>query len=209
VTAGGFPGKAFFAAVYAGEAPWDIGSPQPDLLRLIDEHPPGGTILDLGCGTGDLAIGLAERGHRVVGVDFAEEALAVARARLERLSPERRALVDLEAADALHPSAWSGWIGAAVDSGFYHLFEASVRDALVRDLARALPVGGRYYMLGFGVSLPAPDVPRVVTPEEIRERFSAGAGWRVLALREAAFRTNGFGDVPALALCAERSEVSA
>jgi demethylmenaquinone methyltransferase/2-methoxy-6-polyprenyl-1,4-benzoquinol methylase len=39
---------------------------------------PGQRALDLCCGTGDLALGLARRGVRVVGLDFSEPMLAVA-----------------------------------------------------------------------------------------------------------------------------------
>jgi len=40
---------------------------------------PSWSVLDLGCGTGTLCCGLAERGHRVTGVDRAAAMLAVAR----------------------------------------------------------------------------------------------------------------------------------
>ncbi|MFI7701168.1 class I SAM-dependent methyltransferase [Nonomuraea sp. NPDC049480] len=39
-------------------------------------------VLDLGCGTGSLSLLLAERGHRVVGVDLAPRMVARARAKL-------------------------------------------------------------------------------------------------------------------------------
>jgi SAM-dependent methyltransferase len=39
-------------------------------------------VLDLGCGTGSLSLLLAERGHRVVGVDLAPRMVALARAKL-------------------------------------------------------------------------------------------------------------------------------
>ncbi|SCG78706.1 class I SAM-dependent methyltransferase [Micromonospora humi] len=39
------------------------------------------TVLDVGCGTGSLAVLLARHGHTVVGVDPAEASLAVARAK--------------------------------------------------------------------------------------------------------------------------------
>ncbi|AGL16016.1 class I SAM-dependent methyltransferase [Actinoplanes sp. N902-109] len=48
--------------------------------RLVDEL--GGTVVvDVGCGTGTLALLLAGHGHTVVGVDPAEASLAVARAK--------------------------------------------------------------------------------------------------------------------------------
>jgi len=60
-------------------------------------------------------------------------------------------------------------------------------------------------MLGFAVSLPAPDVPRQVTKEEIDGLFSPDGGWAVTVSWPGLFRTRGFDDVPALALCAERT----
>ena len=41
--------------------------------------PPGADVLDAGCGTGRLAVELARRGHRLVGVDNDTSMLAVAR----------------------------------------------------------------------------------------------------------------------------------
>jgi len=46
-------------------------------LSLAGPRP--GSVLDLGCGTGTLCCALAERGHRVTGVDPAAAMLAVAR----------------------------------------------------------------------------------------------------------------------------------
>jgi SAM-dependent methyltransferase len=48
------------------------------LLPLL---PPAAVVADLGCGTGTLAVLLAEAGHRVVGVDLAPRMLEVARAK--------------------------------------------------------------------------------------------------------------------------------
>jgi len=201
----GFPGKSFFDAVYAGNVPWDVGAPQPDLMTFVDEHPPSGRIVDLGCGTGDLAIALARRGHSVLGVDFAPAAVEEAKRRAADLDAEARARLELRVGDALRLTMIEGPIGSVVDSGFYHLFDADVRADLVQELARVLPAGGRYYMLGFAIAIPAPDVPRQVTAEELAHLFSPDTGWIVRALRPARFQTVGFADIPAVALCAERA----
>lgn len=56
---------------------------RPDLaayVAIVDEFA-AQRILDVGCGTGVLALILAERGHEVVGVDPAAASLAVARSK--------------------------------------------------------------------------------------------------------------------------------
>ena len=40
---------------------------------------PRSQVLDVACGTGDMAVSLAERGCTVTGVDISEEMLAIAR----------------------------------------------------------------------------------------------------------------------------------
>ena len=63
------------------------------LLRLADPKP-GERALDVCCGTGDISFGLARRGAEVVGVDFSDAMLAVARRRVgswSRSAPPRSA----------------------------------------------------------------------------------------------------------------------
>jgi SAM-dependent methyltransferase len=52
------------------------------LLRDVAGPPPL-TVLDVGCGTGFLALRMAELGHTAVGIDLAEEMLAVAQRKVE------------------------------------------------------------------------------------------------------------------------------
>lgn len=51
------------------------------LDTLIKDENISGDVLDIGCGTGDLAVKLARRGMNVVGVDFSAVAIKKARAR--------------------------------------------------------------------------------------------------------------------------------
>ena len=62
-----------------GFTPWD-GHPLPtSLTNLIegDRPPTPATALDIGCGTGDNAIYLAEHGWQVTGVDYVQKAVAI------------------------------------------------------------------------------------------------------------------------------------
>ncbi len=55
-------------------------NPRPEVAALV---PPGATrVLDLGCSTGRLGLGLVERGHHVVGIEYDPELVTVARTRL-------------------------------------------------------------------------------------------------------------------------------
>lgn len=62
-----------------GNAAFDID--EPEVKRIVDTLPPG-VALDAACGTGRYAQWLAERGHRVIGVDSSPDMLARARMRV-------------------------------------------------------------------------------------------------------------------------------
>ena len=195
--------RAFFADVYREPAPWDVGEAQPGLAALLTAFPPAGPVLDVGCGTGDLAIALARGGLSVLGVDFVDAAIEEARARAAPLPPEVRDRLEFRVADARRPSGLGARFGAVVDSGFLHLLEEVERDAFVAELALALRPGGRYYLLAFAVTFPGPHVPRAVDESELRLRFAPDAGWRLLHCAPATFASR-VGAVPAVAACVER-----
>ena len=141
---------AFFDAVYREPAPWDIGAPQPAMVDLLADVPPDGPALDVGCGSGDLALHLAGLGLDVLGVDFVDEAIAQARSRAAALPPDVSDRISFHVGDALRPSQF-GSFGAVVDSGFYHLFTPEDGEPYLDDLARALRPGGRLYLHAFAV----------------------------------------------------------
>lgn len=194
---------AFFGEVYRDTAPWDVGGPQPALSALFEQFPPTDPVLDLGCGSGDLAIALAGRGLRVLGVDFVDAAISIAIQKAAALPPERARLLEFRVADALQPSRLGHAFGAIVDSGFLHLFDPEACDGLINEVQAALAPGGRYYLLAFAVEFPIPHSPRAVSEAEIRRRFTADAGWRVLSIGPAEFLSR-IAPVPAVAACIER-----
>jgi methyl halide transferase len=64
----------------SGDTPWDIGQPDFNLIEVVTKTPiPGCRALDIGCGTGDNSIWLAQNGFQVVGTDTSEIALAKAK----------------------------------------------------------------------------------------------------------------------------------
>src|SRR3954451_10496024 len=79
-------GLPWEASYLDGPAPWDVGHPQPAIVRLATRGAFTGPVLDAGCGTGEHARHLASLELPVLGVDVAEPPIALAR----RKADERR-----------------------------------------------------------------------------------------------------------------------
>jgi demethylmenaquinone methyltransferase/2-methoxy-6-polyprenyl-1,4-benzoquinol methylase len=101
---------------------------------------PGQGALDVCCGTGDIAIGLAETGAAVTGCDFTPEMLAKAR--------ERSANVTWIQADALElPFSDNSFEVVTISYGLRNLADFGRG---VTELVRVLKPGGRLLILDFG-----------------------------------------------------------
>ncbi len=69
----------FWQARYeSGETHWDKGEAAPPLLGFLSEQPMLGRVLVPGCGAGHDVRALGHQGADVVGMDFAEGAIAAA-----------------------------------------------------------------------------------------------------------------------------------
>lgn len=195
---------AFFGQVYSDVAPWEVGGAQPDMARILGDHPPTDPILDLGSATGDLAIHLAAQGHEVVGLEFIESAVEQARDKVAALPPAVGARLRFEVGDATRPSALGVKFGAILDSGFMHLLDPEETDGFVADLSVAIAPGGLFYLHEFAVEFPIDNVPRAITEDEIHARFNPDTGWQVVEIRSAVFHNRVAQPTPAIVACIER-----
>ncbi len=174
-----------FDEVYEGTPPWDIGRPQPEIVGLAKSGAIRGIILDVGCGTGENALHLAETGHEVWGVDSSP--VAIAKAKQKAL--ERGVAVTFLVWDAFDLQGLEMSFDTIVDSGLFHIFSDEERPPFLRSLAGALRPGGRYVMLCFSDREPEDwGGPRRLSREEIHATFADG--WKVEYVRDARFETN-------------------
>ncbi len=79
---------------------WSYGDREEDIPFYVSlARECGSPVLEVACGTGRVLIPLAREGFEVVGLDFSEHMLAIAREKLEKESPEVRSRVSLVQAD--------------------------------------------------------------------------------------------------------------
>jgi SAM-dependent methyltransferase len=105
--------------------------------RLADEA--GGPVLELGCGTGRVALYLARRGHTVVGLDHEAELLDSLRERARGLS------VETVLGDVRRPQLGRAIAAAIAPMQVLQLLEGSAdRAQCLAAVAGALPPGGRF-----------------------------------------------------------------
>ncbi len=116
------------------------------LGEILDRHPaPGRRALDLACGTGTLALLLADEGWDVVGLDASEAMLGQARAKAAALDTPGRASFlagDMRAPPGLRPGSFD-LVTCVYDSLNYLLTEADLA-ACFAAAARALRPGGLF-----------------------------------------------------------------
>ena len=166
-----------------GFTPWD-GHPLAKSLHDVVEGNgspalPAATALDIGCGTGDASIYLAQHGWQVTGVDFVSRALAKARAKAQA----RQASVTFVQADVTHLSSAGVGTGFTliINNGCLHNLTDKDRDAYVREVSAVAAPDARL-LIGaldpgeqFGV--------RGITQAEIERRFTPA--WTLLSAGDA------------------------
>lgn len=160
------PSQSRFDDAYAqGSPPWVIGAPQPAIVDLEQRGALRGAVLDIGCGAGEHTILLTRLGYDVVGVDFAANAVALARSNAAARGVDAR----FEVADAL---ALTGppRFDTVVDSALFHVFAPDDRTRYVTSLGGVCRAGARVYVLalsdagrGFGPQVSETDIRSAFT----------------------------------------------
>ena len=164
-------GGSWDEAYRQNNVPWDIGRPQPAILRVAEWGGLVEPVLDSGCGSGEHALLAASMGLEVKGVDVAGEAIERARgkARQRGLSAEFvvgdvLALKDIVRLDTPFRTV--------IDVGCFHTFSNADRPLYAASLAAVTQPGAILHLLCFSEHTPGNDGPRRVTQGEITGTFS-------------------------------------
>ncbi len=180
-------GRPWDASYQEGPAPWDIDKPQPAVVRLASDGAFTGSILDVGCGTGENALHLAALGLQVLGVDVAETALEIAR----RKAVDRGVNAEFMVADALQLAVLRRRFQTILDCGLFHTFDQDERTSYVASLASVTEPDGSLYMLCFRDGPGAG--PHPVSEREIRAAFGP-SGWEIVSVQPDRLETRIHGD---------------
>jgi cyclopropane fatty-acyl-phospholipid synthase-like methyltransferase len=173
----------FFDSAYRGTPPWDIGRPQKEFVELARKGEITGSVLDIGCGTGEHALFFAGEGHEVSGIDSTPLAIQKAKEK----AAGRGLQVHFLVLNALELSSLNRKFDTATDSGLFHTLSDEDRPVYVDNLAAILYPGGKYFMLCFSNLEPGGYGPRRISQAEIRDSFRDG--WTINYIRPAVFES--------------------
>lgn len=129
-----------------GRTPWNTGIVPPEVVAWVEEFGGSpGRALDLGCGTGTTSVYLASHDWDVVGVDFAPNAVAAARARARREARQGTLAgsVTFLSADVSRPTllANAAPFNLLIDIGCLHAIPLENRPGYAANLVRLAAPG--------------------------------------------------------------------
>ena len=187
-----------FDNAYQGTPTWDLGRPQPAVLRLVDSGLVVGDVLDVGCGTGQHTRLLAAQGHRVLGVDFSARAIALARdsaarqlvqwpggtgaQEADRVSGSMvdRPVPEFIVADVRSLAGIGRSFDTVLDVGCFHTLQPHDRGVYAASIHHVLRPGGRLLLLCWSDRNAFGYGPERISRRDIQSTF--GAGWVIETL---------------------------
>jgi len=174
--------RAAWAEVYATtpyrRLPWFSAEASPAVRGAVEDGlwPKGGAILDVGCGAGTNLLYLAQHGFAAHGIDFAPDAVRVARERAARAG----ATIEAREGDVLRLPYPRARFDGALDIGCFHALPIDRRPQYREELSRVLRPGAPFLLVWAaresrrGIGPPhRPSVGEVADALEPRFQFDA------------------------------------
>ena len=135
--------RRFEQRYLSGNMPWDIGRPDFNLKEILENYDiPVGRALEIGCGTGDNAIFLAERGFDVTATEIVEMALDAACQKAGKKGTGCTFLLQ----DILKKKISGAPFDFVFDRGCFHSFDSPVERRRFAESVAAHLVPGGYWL---------------------------------------------------------------
>ncbi len=127
------------------DLPWHEADPPKLLVTALAQHDVVGKALDVGCGSGNYSIYMAERGYQVTAIDFMPQAVTM----LEQRIAGRGLAIEVIQADV---GLWQGnhLYDLVLDVGCLHTPGTIELAAYKKQLLSWLAPGGAFILLHFG-----------------------------------------------------------
>ncbi|MBW2573858.1 MAG: methyltransferase domain-containing protein [Deltaproteobacteria bacterium] len=137
--------KRFKERYKTGDTPWDIGKPDFNLTETVTKKPiKSCKALDIGCGTGDNSVWLAQKHFQVTGTDISGIAVEKAREKAARSDVKCTFLV----VDFLKHRIEGTPFGFVFDRGCFHAFGSyKERKRFAKNVASNLKKNGLWLSL--------------------------------------------------------------
>lgn len=137
--------KRFKERYKAGDTPWDIGKPDFNLIEIVAKIPiKSCKALDIGCGTGDNSIWLAQKLFQVTGTDISEIAIEKAKEKASKSDVKCTFLV----VDFFRNRIEGPPFGFVFDRGCFHTFDSDKeRKRFAKNVASSLEKDGLWLSL--------------------------------------------------------------
>ena len=105
----------------SGDTPWDVGQPDFNLIEVVTQKPIlSCKVLDIGCGTGDNSIWLAQNRFQVIGTDTSDIAIEKAKEKASRAKVKCNFIL----VDFLKNKIEGAPFGFVFDRGCFHSFSS-------------------------------------------------------------------------------------
>ena len=128
-----------------GDTPWDIGKPDFNLIEIVTKTPiKSCKALDIGCGTGDNSIWLAQNHFQVTGTDISEIAIKKAKEKASKNDVKCTFIVVDFIIDRIEGAPF----GFVFDRGCFHTFDSDEeRKKFAENVAACLEKNGLWLSL--------------------------------------------------------------